>query len=469
MKKLMTILVLAGVLSVPSAVFAEATWYGSLRPTVEIGGGADARMGDGGSRWGIRGSSEVSEGITAVYRFEHKISTTNAGQPGGRLAYAGLSGGFGTLTMGQVWSASYNATGAITDNSWFYGDSATSYRSGNALSYAITAGALSMQIDAVMDSGTNTSRAVDQLEFGLTVDLGDIGKVAFAHVNKEDTLHSVEVVTQEAVPAVPAMLETEAIPGIPEMYYVIQDDTTDMSNLAERIMVIVAANDSTNLTDDEINTTGLTAISRSNDTYRITSAADCTTNAENTDPADDCVMKTAYVVRTTTITSDAGNTAVNTTTTEVLHIAGNTAGTVGTIDAVDAVEAVYSDPIPAVPEITEMQTQVMPGGEGSKSNHVAAQFGFGGVTMHLGQSQSKKNGSGEKTTVTHYGVAGSLGDTGLSYLVQARKVKAGSASRDPWLLSITRSLGGGATAMIEHGNDDLGKSGKTQFGLKVDF
>ena len=82
----------AGVLSVPSVIFADANWYGSLRGGVEVGGGKDASFKDGGSRWGIKGSSEVSEGLSAVYRFEHKISTTDASQPGGRLAYGGSTG-----------------------------------------------------------------------------------------------------------------------------------------------------------------------------------------------------------------------------------------------------------------------------------------------------------------------------------------------------------------------------------------
>ena len=48
------------------------------------------------------------------------VSPNATGQSGGgRLAYVGLSGGFGTLTIGQIWSASYNSVGAITDNSIF--------------------------------------------------------------------------------------------------------------------------------------------------------------------------------------------------------------------------------------------------------------------------------------------------------------------------------------------------------------
>ena len=186
MRKLLFTLALAGTLSVPSVVFAEATWYGSLRGGVEIGGGNDASFYDGGSRWGIRGSAEAGEGLTAVYRFEHKISTTDASQPGGRLAYAGLTGGFGSLTLGQVWSASYNSVGAITDNSNYFGNSETSYRVGSAVSYAFSTDAMSLQLDAIMDPGTNSGQSVDQLEFGMSINLGDSARVALAYVDTND-------------------------------------------------------------------------------------------------------------------------------------------------------------------------------------------------------------------------------------------------------------------------------------------
>ncbi len=186
-------------LSIPSVIFADANWYGSLRGGIEVGGDADATFKDGGSRWGIKGSSEISEGLSAVYRFEHKISTENAGQPGGRLAYAGLSGGFGTVSLGQVWSASFNHVGGITDGSWFYGNSETSYRVGNALSYSTTAGAISLQIDAIMDGSKDTGDAVDQLEFGMSVDLGDIGKVGLAYVDKKDQMMATSMTMYDSV------------------------------------------------------------------------------------------------------------------------------------------------------------------------------------------------------------------------------------------------------------------------------
>ena len=75
-------------------------------------GGADdeARTIGGGSRWGIKGSSEVSEGLTGVYKFETRINAnaTSTNAKGGiddsqstNQLYVGLSGGFGSLTLGK--------------------------------------------------------------------------------------------------------------------------------------------------------------------------------------------------------------------------------------------------------------------------------------------------------------------------------------------------------------------------------
>ena len=211
-------------MSVPSVIFADANWYGSLRGGVEVGGGNDASFKDGGSRWGIKGSSEISEGLSAIYRFEHKISTTDASQPGGRLAYAGLSGSFGTVSLGQIWSASFNHVGGITDGSWFYGNSETSYRVGNALSYAMSAGAISMQLDAVMDGGTDTGESVDQLEFGMTVSLGDIGKLGLAYIDTKDSM----VTNSVFMEGTPTMVGVT--PGMPNTPTVVETTTPGMPN-----------------------------------------------------------------------------------------------------------------------------------------------------------------------------------------------------------------------------------------------
>lgn len=187
MRKLLITLALAGTLSIPSVVFAEASWYGSLRSGLEFSDG-NTSVVDIGSRWGIKGSAEAGEGLTAVYRFEHKISTADASQPGGRLAYVGLSGGFGTVTAGQIWSASYNSFGAVVDNSWWTGGSGTSLRHGNVVSYAYSNDMMALQVDvaydgAAADGAPSNDPDLERAEFGLTVNVGDMGKVALSHTD----------------------------------------------------------------------------------------------------------------------------------------------------------------------------------------------------------------------------------------------------------------------------------------------
>ena len=108
--------------------------------------------------------------------------------------------------------------------------------------------------------------------------------------------------------------------------------------------------------------------------------------------------------------------------------------------------------------------------KGSRDTHIAAQFNLGAVSAYLGYSQSETNGSSAKNKTTHYGVSGGLGDTGMSFHLMARnKDNANGMDTNPWLVGLTKGLGGGATVMVEHGNADDGESGKTRFGLKVDF
>ena len=177
--------------SVPSVVLGAETMagpslYGSFRAGVNFGDG-DAKVSNYISRWGIKGSSEVSEGLTAAYKYETNLDTANAGLSGGRLSYVSLSGGFGTITAGQIWSAAYNHYGAALDPTWFNGSSGgkhggTNGRIGNALSYSSSAGDVSFQVDAVTGDK-------EHFEFGATAALGPIG-VGIGHLNNANDKRS---------------------------------------------------------------------------------------------------------------------------------------------------------------------------------------------------------------------------------------------------------------------------------------
>ena len=64
------------------AEMSGASLYGSFRTGLSFGDG-DASVDDFTSRWGFKGSHEVSEGLTASYKYESKFNTTNAESSGG--------------------------------------------------------------------------------------------------------------------------------------------------------------------------------------------------------------------------------------------------------------------------------------------------------------------------------------------------------------------------------------------------
>ena len=75
MRNLLTVSLLGVLLSIPSVVFAQASWYGSIRTGIESDDSNNTGVADFASRWGIQGSSEVSEGLTGRYTATSEVST----------------------------------------------------------------------------------------------------------------------------------------------------------------------------------------------------------------------------------------------------------------------------------------------------------------------------------------------------------------------------------------------------------
>ena len=158
--------------------------YGSFRGIVHNQGG-ETSMDDSYSRWGVKGSSEVSEGLTAVYRYEEALNLgTTTLSANNRLSYVGLAGGFGTVTLGRINSAAYNHVGALTDRGIHNApNTSVATRKSNALSYSASTGPVSFQVDAYMTP--NSGESVDNAQFGMTVDMG-FGKVGAAFGNTKN-------------------------------------------------------------------------------------------------------------------------------------------------------------------------------------------------------------------------------------------------------------------------------------------
>lgn len=154
MKKSLIALAVAATVATPmaaSAAMLQATGdqegielYGSIRPQwVSLD---DDKITDGGSRFGVKGSHDLGNGLSSFYRIEQKVSTANAEFPsGGRLAYAGLKGGWGAVAGGQQWTPYYSTIGSPSDifasaGLANYNDTGGPFRAGNAITYALPTG-----------------------------------------------------------------------------------------------------------------------------------------------------------------------------------------------------------------------------------------------------------------------------------------------------------------------------------------
>ena len=130
----------------PVVSAADVALYGSLRYGVAMEDANDKFVPDAqedtmwnlgsnrSSRWGVKGSMEAGEGLTAGFKMERAVGGVG-GTMGARHHHVYLSGGFGTVTIGQQSSPYYGATtwdsssslGGVTD--FVFRSSGVSYAS----------------------------------------------------------------------------------------------------------------------------------------------------------------------------------------------------------------------------------------------------------------------------------------------------------------------------------------------------
>ncbi len=181
MKKTLIAMAVASVVAAPMVAVADGpTVYGSLRVALESNGDTlDVR--DSATRWGIKGSNDLGNGLSAIYKLEQAVAADKAGfSTNNRLSYAGISGSFGAIVLGRQWTPFYNHAVAASDIFGTYDllGVRSTFRASNALAYALpsgmpVSGAIALVIDGEADAdGVTDDDDVDAINAGFSFGAG---------------------------------------------------------------------------------------------------------------------------------------------------------------------------------------------------------------------------------------------------------------------------------------------------------
>lgn len=128
---------------------AEVDIYGKANVTVQSsddGEGSFTEIKSNASRFGLKGSEKISDGLEAVYKFEFQVDVSDADSKGdkdnisARNQYVGFKGSFGQVVIGRNDTALKQAQGKLDLFNDLEGDIKNTFkgenRLGNSVSYA---------------------------------------------------------------------------------------------------------------------------------------------------------------------------------------------------------------------------------------------------------------------------------------------------------------------------------------------
>lgn len=161
---------------------AETTFYGSFRAGVQYtdpdveGGNSNWDVTNETSRWGVRGSEDLGNGLSAIYQMETQVRADvhNDSDFSGRLAWVGLKGGFGAVKLGAQWTPYYNVAGILdVFNATGFQSYNGPFRQNNAIVYATpdSIGFLKGEAMIVMD-GEEGKDSIDSYNLGVNFKFG---------------------------------------------------------------------------------------------------------------------------------------------------------------------------------------------------------------------------------------------------------------------------------------------------------
>ena len=189
MQKKLIAAAVAGALATPLAI-ADVAVSGSVRGAVKYDG-TEWTMGNAGSRLRFKASSDLGNGQSAYMNYEFGVDAgTGSIQTGKtkRLAYVGIKGDWGSMSLGAQWSTMFNVVGTYIDKSVVYGgtgywgNGSGPYRMANSIAVSTNVGGFNLSADAQMPSGGDD---IDIATVGTNLSVGGVS-VGIAHADHAD-------------------------------------------------------------------------------------------------------------------------------------------------------------------------------------------------------------------------------------------------------------------------------------------
>jgi len=175
----------------PMAAQAEGSIYASARiglENVDTGGVADFRTRSFGSRFGVKGETDLGNGMTGFGKYEWDVDFTDHNQDVSADAGAtddidirhrivGLKGDFGKFYLGQTYHTFYNfVVGPLDIPWWASGYAMINYRgrTDHGITYEGGTGDIKFGVTGYFGRGDVDEDAPDQLEVGASFGIGDM-------------------------------------------------------------------------------------------------------------------------------------------------------------------------------------------------------------------------------------------------------------------------------------------------------
>jgi len=221
-KKLIAVAV-AGTLAAP-VVYADGhegiTPYARVNNAIDIkdsGDGNTVDVSGVSSRFGFKGTGDIGNGLTAFGRYEFSTTTDKeqVNPTDLRLGFVGLSGGFGSVAIGNQWSSYFNSVGTLISPTYSLGyflySSVTGgpFRASNTIKYSNSFGPVSLEADFRLNESGEDNDVAEKINgdgygVGATINPTDNISIALAFDKEEENS-----VTDEETGAISLVDDTE--------------------------------------------------------------------------------------------------------------------------------------------------------------------------------------------------------------------------------------------------------------------